>query len=217
MPNKNLNLWSHTSCNRLVEERIKNYHHKKHIEELQHGKGVTDHHPPEAFPHLRAKGKKQKLQEDRAAEIQNENRILLQKMLTIDTKPSQFGVESSFARVAPRSMHGQAHRRELDRITSENQAMLTRLQGAKSEFDIRGLEEMEMDRQALKHRMCQNSCRGRPLRLPMPMKPVMSMPNLPRLGPEGARFREDDWARLTNNELDRKLVELEKGSKTDVL
>merc|ERR1719310_853502 len=65
--------------------------------------------------HLKSKAKKQKLQEDRAAEIQLENRILLQKMLNIDTKPSPLSGEAmSMARVQPRSMNGEFQRRRLD-------------------------------------------------------------------------------------------------------
>merc|ERR1719399_141925 len=115
-------------------------------------------------------------------------------MLTIDTKPSPFSADNTaFARHPPRSIHGPNLRRQLDRITYENQGLLMRLQSVKSDFDLKGLEDREMDRQALKHRIVQNSCRGRSLNLPMPQKPVMnSMPNLPRMGQAG-RMREDDW------------------------
>lgn len=207
MKNNNANLWSTSSCNRLVAARIAGRQHAKHIENLTTGcRAVSDHNPPVDVPHLRKKGKKQKLQEDRAAEIQTENRILLQKMLSIDTKPTEF---SPFAlgneRVAPRSICGPAQRRELDRITNENQGLLRRLQSVQSDFDVRGLNDLENDRLALKCRLSQNSCRGRTLNLPMPK--AMSVPSLPRIGPQ--RFKEDDWARLTNNELDNRLLELE--------
>lgn len=211
MKKSSSNLWSQCSCNRLVAERIESRLHAQHIHALTKGcRSVSDHSAPERFPHLENKVNTRKQQENRAAEIQLENRHLLQKMLAIDTKPSPFSAEAlEKSRIQPRSVHGAVHRRELDRITYENQGLLKRLQAAKSEFDMKGLEEMEMDRQAMKHRMLQNSCAGRPHKLPMPGKLVMSTPNLPRLGREGARFREDDWARLTNNELDKKLVELE--------
>ena len=41
---------------------------------------------PQEFPHLKHKMKTRELQKDRANEIQLENRILLQKMLNIDTR-----------------------------------------------------------------------------------------------------------------------------------
>lgn len=214
---KNSNLWAQSSCNRLIEERIKKNTHAKHIHAVGSCRSVSDHHAPQDFPHLRNKVNTRAQQENRAADIQLENRHLLQKMLSIDTKPSQFSAASVGNRHAPRSMHGEAHRRELDRITVENQALLGRLQCAKSEFDLRGLEELEMDRQAVKHRICQNSLRGRQLKLPMPQKSY-SVPCLPSLPGQAARFSEDDWVQLTNNELDKKLLELEnnQGSKQDL-
>jgi hypothetical protein len=179
---------------------------------------VTDHTPPNACPHLRSNGKKQKLQEDRAAEIQLENRILLQKMLDIDTKPSQFSPDSpSYRHVVLRSMHGDAQRRELDRITNANQELLKRLQNAKPSIDPRAWDEDEMERQALKYRISQNSARGRSLKLPMPQRPMLPMSNLPRIGGMNMRFREDDWAALTNHELDQKLVQLENQPQKDAL
>lgn len=202
-----------SSCNRLVAERIDHRRHAKHINALESTRALTDHTSPKDHPHLRSKPKTKKLQEDRAAEIQLENRILLQKMLNIDTKPSQFsGDAMTSQRFPPRSLHGEAQRRELDRITMENQDLLKRLQSAKPSIDPRMWEEEEMDRQALKFRLSQNSCRGRALNLPMPQRNLHGgIPSLPRIGGMSAGFREDDWANLTNNELDQRLLQLEGG------
>lgn len=209
MPKAVGNLWNLTSCNRLVQERLTGRQHERHCRALESARGLIDHKPPDEQTHLKSKAKKQKLQEDRAAEIQLENRILLQKMLNIDTKPSQFSADAmSASRHAPRSMHGPGQRKELDRITTDNQELLKRLQNVRSSVDPRIWDEQEMDRQALKYRMSQNSCRGRPLKLPMPQKTI-GMSNLPRITGQGGRFREDDWARLTNSELDDKLLEFE--------
>jgi len=210
----NGNLWSMSACNRLVNERNEGRRHSKHIDALDHCLAATDHAAPRDHPHLRSKSKAKKIQEDRAADIQLENRILLQKMLNIDTKPSQFSAENYSARgpAKQQSLHGEKQRRELDRITQANQNLLSRLQSAKPSIDVRGWEEEEMDRQALKYRLSQNSCRGRAPKLPMPSGRAMSdMQQLPRLGNQSARFHEDDWARLTNYELDQKLLALESG------
>jgi hypothetical protein len=207
-----------TACNRIVNERNEGRRHAKHIDALDRSKAVSDHSAPMDHPHLRSKSKAKKLQEDRAAEIQLENRILLQKMLNIDTKPSPFSPDNYSARSAPpapRSLHGEKQRRELDRITTANQNLLSRLQGAKPSIDVRGWEEEEMDRQALKYRLSQNACRGRKLQLPMPAtRAIADMQQLPRLGSQSARFHEDDWARLTNSELDQKLLALECGQRS---
>lgn len=210
MPKFNGNAWNMTACNRLVAQRIDERRHEKHLQALEQTKTMVDHRAPDEQKHLRNKLKTKKLQEDRAAEIQLENRILLQKMLNIDTKPSPFnGDMLSNGRVPPKSLHGEAQRRELDRITMANQDLLRRLQSAKPSIDPRVWEEEEMDRQALKFRLSQNSCRGRVAKHRMPEKLLPAGASLPRLG--GNRFQTDDWANLTNTELDRQLRELENG------
>mmetsp|Transcript_54691 Transcript_54691/g.123042 ORF Transcript_54691/g.123042 Transcript_54691/m.123042 type:complete len:221 (+) Transcript_54691:77-739(+) len=208
MPKFTGNLWNTSACNRLVAERMENNRHDKHLRALEGTRGMVDHAAPKDQRHLRTKPKTRKLQEDRAAEIQLENRILLQKMLNIDTKPSSFSGEAlSQARVAPRSLHGEAARRELDRITNDNQDLLKRLQTVKPSIDPRSWEDEEVDRQALKFRLSQNSCRGRVPRLRMPERPMAE--RLPRLG--SMQYNQDDWAGLSNAELDSHLRRLERG------
>jgi len=217
MPKANGNMWNmpQSSCNRLVQQRIDFRQHDRHISALQKTKGMVDHTSPKEHSHLRSKPKTKKLQEDRAAEIQLENRILLQKMLNIDTKPSPVGGDNlNSQRVLPRSLHGESQRRELDRITSANQELLKRLQDARPSICPRSWEEEEMDRQALKYRLSQNSCRGRVSKLPMPAKVGMQtggmgIPMLPRIGGSPGRFQDDDWAKLTSQELDERLLEIE--------
>lgn len=204
------NLWNLSACNRLVAERTEVRRHEKHIQALHHTKGQIDAKQPQEYTHLRSKPKTRKLQEDRAAEIQLENRILLQKMLNIDTKPSQIADAMNKEVVKPKSLHGDAQRRDLDRITSANQALLQRLQNTKPSIDPRAWDEEEVDRQALKFRLSQNSSAGRVAKLSMPMQ-------IPALGVQ-SRFpwiadrtmqNEDEWAELTNSQLDVRLRELE--------
>jgi len=196
------------ACNRLVAERTEHSKHERHIRALESTRGMVDCSHPKAFAHLKTKPKTRKLQEDRASEIQLENRILLQRMLNIDTKPSQLsGEHLSSQRTQPRTLHGGAHRREHDRITGANQELLKRLQGAKPSIDPRQWEDEEMDRQALKFRLSQNSCRGRAANLRMPS---MGESRLPRIAGLSSQFHESDWAELTNQELDDHLRKVER-------
>jgi len=208
MPGKG-NLWNMTACNRLVAERTEVRRHEKHIQALQGTKGLVDATQPREQAHLRSKPKTRKLQEDRAAEIQLENRILLQKMLNIDTKPSQLTEAMNKDGLKPRSLHGEAQRRELDRVTSENQALLQRLQNTKPSIDPRAWDDEEVDRQALKFRLSQNASAGRVSKLRLPTK-AMAMPEnrLPRIGDRMIQ-NEDEWAELTNSQLDLRLREIE--------
>jgi E3 ubiquitin-protein ligase TRIP12 len=213
MKKGNGNLWNMpmNSCNRLVAERIEIRRHEKHIHALENTRGLVDTKEPPKLP--TSKSKARKLQEDRAAEIQLENRILLQKMLNIDTKPSEFSTEAlGSARVAPRSLYGGRQRRELDRITSDNQKLLYRLQNVKPSVNPLRWEDEEVDRQALKFRLCQNSNRGRMTRLRLPERVLDD--KLPSLGPGSGHLAEEEWAALTNAELDQHLKDLERGQKS---
>lgn len=207
MPRYNGNAWNMSSCNRLVAERIERNRHEKHVCALEGTRGMVDSAKPRAHSHMSSKPKTRKLQEDRAAEIQLENRILLQKMLSIDTKPSAFSSENLAAgQVAPRSLHGLRHRKEMDRITGQNQALLKRLQSAQPSIDPRAWEDDEVDRQVLKFRISQNSCRGRTPALRMPERP---MDKLPAIGRRSGVQVDDDWAALSTQALDNRLRDLE--------
>lgn len=184
--------------------------HEHHLKTLESSRGLVDHTSPKEQRHLLIKPKTRKLQEDRAAEIQLENRILLQKMLSIDTKPCAVSREVlQHQRIPPRSLNAEAQRRELDRISSDNTDLLKRLQGVKPSNSLRVMEEQEVDRQALKFRLSQNSSRGRALNLRMPASssPAASA-RLSRRDPFG---HIDDWSGLSNDQLDQRLQALERG------
>merc|ERR1719389_363120 len=103
------NLWNMTTCNRLVNERNESRRHRKHIDALECCKAATDHSAPMECSHLKNNANRKGKQEERAAEIQLENRILLQKMLDIDTKPSSLSSETlQQRRVQPRSLNAGA-------------------------------------------------------------------------------------------------------------
>merc|ERR1719214_231865 len=198
------NSWNATHCNRITNERTERARHEKHLDALRTIRGAVDHFSPQDQPHLRSKPKTKKLQEDRAAEIQLENRILLQKMLNIDTKPSAVSSETLLSkRVRPRSLHAGSQRRELDRITKSNQTMLKRLQQASPSVDPRSWEVQEEDRQALKFRISQNACRARPTSLRMPPRPGFRSQSV------SAREYQGDWGHLADEELDRQLKEFD--------
>jgi hypothetical protein len=194
------------SCNRLIAERMEARKHEAHLRALENTRGTLDHKKPRDHVHLRHKAKTKKLQEDRAADIQLENRILLQKMLSIDTKPSQ-AFKDMQAPPPARSFHGVAQRRELARITEANQSMLQRLQNAKPTIDPMKWEDEEVDRQALKFRLSQNSSRARIARLRLPT----TLPRIPGVGPSFSARRpvDEEWAELTGAELDQKVREME--------
>lgn len=209
MEKLNGNIWNVSACNRLVNERNADRRHEKHLRALEATKTMVDNSAPADHPHLRTKSKTKKHQEDRSAQIQLENRILLQKMLSIDTKPCPVSGETLLSqRVPSRSLHGEAQRRELDRITAANQEMLRRLQNARPSMELQALEEKEMDRQGLKYRISQNSTRGRMMKLPMPEQSAGRMSLSKATG--STKLLKDDWEHLSAYELDRQLFDFER-------
>jgi len=206
----NGNSWSMVAGNRIIAERQEQDKHERHLHQLHNVRSSIDNQPPQEHAHLRAKLKTKKLQEDRAAEIQLENRILLQKMLNIDTKPSDLSSETMVKnRVKPKSLHGGSQRRELDRITKANREMLARLQSAAPSVDPRQWEMEEEERQALKFRLSQNAYRYR-------KNQNLRMPN--RFGGEGSASYEgpqgdgEEWDRFADEELNRQLEEFKLSS-----
>eukprot|EP00438_Fugacium_kawagutii_P009082 Skav214872 [mRNA] locus=scaffold3187:32914:50818:+ [translate_table: standard] len=199
MPKFKGNLWNMSTCNRLVAERTEL--RRRHCFVCQYLQ--VDATQPREHTHLRSKLKTRKLQEDRAAEIQLENRILLQKMLNIDTKPSQLADAMNSSTTRPRSLHGESQRREAERIAAENHALLQRLQNTKPSIDPRTWEEEEVDRQALKFRLSQNSAARRVVKLRMPNKAVGW--NLPRIADIAVRSNDVEWEKVVGplTEMDR--------------
>jgi len=206
MPRSNGNLWNQSSCNRLIAERMESSKHDKHLRALQRTRCMVDNRAPKEHKHLQDKPKTKKLQEDRATEIQLENRILLQKMLNLDVKQTEFSAEAQTnQRAQTRSLNSVVRRKELSRVTEKNHQMLKRLQDAKGVYNVRSWEDEEVDRQALKLRMSQNACRGRVASgLKPPERPNPSQRLPPIHGLHGSSSNED-WTALSDNELDRRL------------
>jgi hypothetical protein len=195
------NLWTRACANRITAERLERDQHEKHLAALRHVKCSIDNRPPPVHTHLANKLKTKKLQEDRAQEIQLENRILLQKMLNIDTKASDLsGQRLSATRLKPRSLSAGLRRRELDRITHENRRMLNRLQAAAPSIDPMKWEQEEVERENLKARICQNANRYR-------RGPSLKMPRTTGAFQNSQMQGTTDWDRLADEELHRELEE----------
>ena len=82
------NAWTLTTVNRLCAQKEDQHKHETHLRHIATVRPSVDNNSPKRYPHLQHKLKTRELQKDRANEIQLENRILLQKMLSIDTRES---------------------------------------------------------------------------------------------------------------------------------
>ena len=109
---------------------------------LREVRSSLDTRPPRVMnlDHLRVNLKREQQLEERYMEIDKQNRILLQKMSTI-LKPSANSsstssrITSSSQPVHLPSLNREARKRELMRITQENQHILNRIQRAQPMYD----------------------------------------------------------------------------------
>lgn len=99
-----------------------------------------DNKCPRAASHLKTKAKKNALMEDRFAQIENENRLLLEKMSHIMRFKGGIDCTNDSVKYS-HSLSKERRRRELQRITKENQKILKRIQDARPTYNHIGWEE----------------------------------------------------------------------------
>ena len=115
--------------NRILE-RKRNEHNNLMLEKnLKSIKCSIDHKKPGTFGILKHNLKKQQLKEERITEIERENRILLEKLTTIMKDQKPFVAVPKETR--SRSLNKEFRKRELLKITFENQGILRRIQEQK--------------------------------------------------------------------------------------
>lgn len=149
---------------RLCAQKWQEDQYKRHRQKLAQVKPSVDNRSPPRFRHLEVNLKRAQTEEERFAAIEKDNRRLLSRMTTIlsaSTGDGAVGDEvvaasrsaSPVRLVAdhkgPRSLNREYRRRQLEKITQENHAILKRIQDrrpfynhGKWEEDFRKNEEM---------------------------------------------------------------------------
>ncbi len=90
--------------------------------------------------------------EDRYTEIERENRILLEKMTNIMQNKTLYG---SAGNIMKKSLNKEARKRELLKITMENQSILRRLQDKNSYYNVSKWENDEISRKRMLSNICE--------------------------------------------------------------
>lgn len=140
--------------NRLCARRVEEHKHARHINKLSSIKPSIDNSPPVSatLGHLRVNLKREQLIEESFTDIDRANRILLQKMSDIVRKPSVMSGLQCSSKVN-RSLNHDSRRKELKRITDENQSILRRIQHAQSTYDhVRWEQDFRRTRVYLKNK-----------------------------------------------------------------
>lgn len=142
--------------NRVCAKRAEQRRLEMHRTRLRNVRPLIDTSEPKAvqFDHLRMNLKKEQMLEERYTEIDRENRILLKKMSDIakQTPPNSARVPG------PHSLNRDARKRELLRITSDNQAILKRIQQAQPVYN-----HVEMQGERRKQQTYLRNCTEFPL------------------------------------------------------
>ncbi|CAG9316305.1 unnamed protein product [Blepharisma stoltei] len=132
-------MWNIMGANKRCTDREILREHTLHQIKIRNMRPRIDNLPPKAMPHLQSRAKQERIKNDRGAVIDQQNKLLLQKMLEIDMKPSPLTPNS----LPPKgglqnfSLNKNSRIVELTKITDENKKILKRLQTAKSVYSIK--------------------------------------------------------------------------------
>jgi len=121
------------AADKLSDRKYRAYCRRLHLKRLKNVKPSIDNKAPKRCPHLRQNLKKKQLMEERFATIERENQLLLEKMSAIMNKNCLDNKNDSL-RYA-HSMNKGRRKKDLEKITRENQAILYRIQAREPTYN----------------------------------------------------------------------------------
>ncbi|CDW81952.1 UNKNOWN [Stylonychia lemnae] len=161
------------TSNKLLQKKWADKEREIHLSKLREIKPTVEIREPSQYKHLKKKLKKTQMLEDRYTEIERENRILLEKMTNImqnNNKNASFPLSAGSVNaiqtastqsttqalgLQKKSLNREARKRELLKITMENQAFLRRLQDKQPNYNVYRWEEEEQDRKKILKNICE--------------------------------------------------------------
>lgn len=137
-------------ASRVCDDKFRDRSYRIHRQKLQKIKPSIDNKAPPMYPHLYQKLKKAQMEEERCSEIERDNRTLVRRMTEIMQRS---GIDTKNS-VQYRSLNKDMRRRELVRITQENQALLKRIQSRQPTYNHLLWEQDREKSEALCERIC---------------------------------------------------------------
>lgn len=137
-------------ASRVCDDKFRDRSYRIHRQKLQKIKPSIDNKAPPMYPHLYQKLKKAQMEEERCSEIERDNRTLVRRMTEIMQRS---GIDTKNS-VQYRSLNKDMRRRELVRITQENQALLKRIQSRQPTYNHLLWEQDRERSEALCERIC---------------------------------------------------------------
>ncbi|KAI8814539.1 hypothetical protein BJ742DRAFT_848715 [Cladochytrium replicatum] len=175
----------HPVCNKLLAKQWDLADRRLHLEKLAKARPTVDNAPPRIHMHLQLKLKRMQVEEDRIAQIERENRILLDKMSHIMKAE---GNHKDYTWMEDELSYGHSlnyvsRQQEHNKIDAENQAILQRLESKEPHYDhYRWLLER---RQNLAYLQSISTYPRRYIRLRKSMDTFLGFPSPPKLQKPG--------------------------------
>ncbi|CAH1792273.1 unnamed protein product [Owenia fusiformis] len=126
--------------NKLLQKRWAEQAHRLHVQKMHSMKPGLDNSPPKRYPHLVLRLKKVQMEENRQAEIDHDNKLLLQKMTGI-MKGGRGGVDNWNYDYHPRSLNQHYREREQEKIALENMKIAKMLDQVRPKYQTRDWED----------------------------------------------------------------------------
>ncbi len=147
---------AHRRGNQVAQRKYDEYCQRLHQKRLRSIKAAIDNKAPKRPSHLRKNLKREQMMEERYATIERENRLLLEKMSSI--MQGNHGIDNKLRKPknVGSSMNKTYRKRELQRITRENQAILRRIQACEPSLNRQVWEEDRRQNEKWLRNICEN-------------------------------------------------------------
>ena len=142
--------------NQVATRKYNEYCQRLHKKRIRNMKAAIDNKAPKRPTHMKKNLKREQMMEERYATIERENRLLLEKMSAI--MQGGHGIDNRLRKPdnVGTSMNKSYRKKELQRITQENQAILRRIQACEPSLNRAVWEEDRRQNEKLLRNICEN-------------------------------------------------------------
>ncbi|KNC55170.1 uncharacterized protein AMSG_10782 [Thecamonas trahens ATCC 50062] len=143
------------SANRILTKRWNARNHAQHKKRLRSVRSRVDNGPPRQYLHLHLNLKKLQQEEERMSQIEKDNRILLGKMSAIMRQKNTLDNRNARYKRGKPSLNRLKRKKELARITRENQRILSRIQSIQPTYNHVAWEQDRLRQQRMLANICE--------------------------------------------------------------
>ena len=145
-------MWNRVACNPNYEDFLKEKETRRFVKSLHGIKSIVDTSGPKNVPHLKKRSKKAQLREARQEEINFTNRVLMDKIFSIDSRANSKRNSSN-----THSLNKNSRSKNNVRINEENQKILERLQQAQPALSLQQWEKDERNWRSIRNNIIKSN------------------------------------------------------------